>query len=257
MPFSTAAGRAIEYEWMDAGSPGLPVLVFLHEGLGSIRQWRDFPMRVVKATGCSALVYNRYGYGNSEVLAAPRDAYFMHDEARIALPELLKSLAIDAPILIGHSDGASIALIHAGSGHRVRGLVVEAPHTFVEPFNMEKIRSTVRDFETTDLPERLGKHHRDVRKTFYGWSDVWLSEGFRNWDIRGVLPQIRCPVMAIQGVDDAYGTMAQLDAIAAGVGGPCELVTFNKCGHSPHREQPEATLAAMVRFVESVVKAPA
>lgn len=254
MPFITAAGHALEYEWLDAGDPGRPAIVFLHEGLGSIRQWRDFPIRVVKATGCSALVYNRYGYGNSDVLAQPRAADFMHDEARVALPQILKGLGIEAPILVGHSDGASIALIHAGSGHRVRGVVVEAPHTFMEEINTAAIESTIRTFESTDLPERLGKYHRDVKKTFYGWSDVWLSAGFRSWDIRGFLPQIHCPVMAIQGVDDAYGTMAQLDAIAAGVSGPCELVKVDACGHSPHRDQPEATLAAVVRFIESLTK---
>jgi len=254
MPFVSAAGHALEYEWIDAGEPGRPALVFLHEGLGSIRQWRDFPMQVVKATGCSALVYNRYGYGQSDVLAEPRDAMFMHDEARTALPELLKTLRVANPVLIGHSDGASIALIHAGSGHPVRGVVAAAPHTFMEELNTAAIESTIRSFETTDLPERLGKYHRDVRKTFYGWADVWLSPQFRSWDIQAFLPGIRCPVMAIQGVDDPYGTMAQLDAIAAQVGGPCELVKLEHCGHSPHREQPQATLAAVARFVESVTR---
>jgi len=257
MPFVTAAGHAIEYEWIDAGDAARPALVFLHEGLGSIRQWRDFPIRAVKATGCSALVYSRYGYGQSDVLAEPRKATFMQDEARVALPAILESLNIRNPILIGHSDGASIALIHAGSGHAVRGLVVAAPHTYMEEINIAAIRSTVAAFESTDLPARLGKYHRDARKTFYGWSDVWLSADFRRWDIREFLAGIRCPVLAMQGVDDAYGTMAQLDAIAAGVSGPCELVKIEACGHSPHREQPQVMLDAIVRFVESVLRTPA
>lgn len=257
MPFLTAAGHAIEYEWIDAGDADRPVLVFLHEGLGSIRQWREFPIQVVRSTGCRAVVYNRYGYGQSDVLAAPHAATFMHDEARLALPELLRALGIREPILIGHSDGASIALIHAGSGHSVRGLVVEAPHVFMEAINVKAIEELTRTFESGDLPERLGKYHRDARRTFFGWSGAWLSEGFARWNIEEFLPRIRCPVLAIQGADDQYGSMAQLDAIARQVGGACERLKLENCGHSPHRDQPQATLEATVRFVESIVKTQA
>lgn len=254
MPFTTAAGRAIEYEWMDTGDAGKPVLVFLHEGLGSIRQWRDFPLRVVQATGCRVLAYNRYGYGHSDVLAAPHEATFMHDEARIALPELLKSLGVENPILIGHSDGASIALIHAGSGHAVRGVVVEAPHVFVEEHGLKGIVEAKQAFETGSLREGLAKYHRDAAKTFHGWNDVWLSDAFRAWNIEGFLRGIQCPVLAIQGEDDQYGTMAQLDSIHDKVSGPCELLKLPKCGHTPHRDQPEAVLSAVTRFVESVLR---
>jgi pimeloyl-ACP methyl ester carboxylesterase len=253
MPFVTAAGRKLEYQRIDADE-SLPVVVFLHEGLGSISQWRDFPHKVVAATGCPALLYARYGYGRSDVLEEPRKTGFMHDEALVALPQLLDELGVTNPILLGHSDGASIALIHAGSGQKVRGVIVEAPHVFVEEHGRHGIVAAKQAFENTDLPQRLGKHHRDAAKTFHGWNDVWLSEEFRRWNIEASLPGIRCPVMAIQGEDDAYGTFAQLDAIAQQVSGPCELVKLPQCGHTPHKEQPDKTLAAVMRFIQSILE---
>lgn len=250
MPYLTAAGRRIEYDWID-GRPGAPVLVFLHEGLGSLRQWRDFPRRVAQATGCPACVYSRYGYGQSDVLAEPRRSVrFMHEEALDALPELLGGLAIDAPVLVGHSDGASIALIYAGAGHPVRGLVAMAPHLFVEDICLRSIEAAKRQFETTDLAERLGKYHRDPRRTFFLWNDVWLDPDFRAWNIEEYARRVSCPVLAIQGKDDEYGTMAQLDRLARDVGGDFERVELDACGHSPFRDQPEATLAAVVPFVQ-------
>lgn len=253
MPFLTAGGHRLEYEWIDAAAPGRPVLVFLHEGLGSIRQWRDFPLEVVKATGSPALVYARYGYGQSDVLEAPHTMRFMHREALEALPQVLAARSIDAPILIGHSDGASIALIYAGAGHAVRALALEAPHVFVEEHGLAGIREAKRAFETGDLEQRLGKYHRDAAKTFHGWNDAWLAGDFRAWNIEEYLPRITCPVLAIQGEDDQYGTKAQLESIARRVKGPCELVMLPECGHSPHREQPQATLEAVVRFVNRIV----
>ncbi len=258
MPFVTAAGRKLEYEWLDADAPGRPTLVFLHEGLGSIRQWRDFPLRLVKATGCRALVYNRYGYGQSEVLVEPRRSVrFMHEEAIESLPKVLAALEIEAPLLVGHSDGASIALIHAGAGHAVRGLALMAPHVFVEEVCIRSIERARREFEASDLPERLGKYHRDPRRTFYLWNDVWLDPAFLDWNLEDYLPGIRCPVLAIQGRDDEYGTMAQLAAIRRGVAGPCELVELEACGHSPFRDQPERTLEALTRFVNARAMAEA
>src|SRR5437763_8441825 len=191
MPFATAAGRQLAYEWVGEAGAGKPTLVFLHEGLGSIRQWRDFPAEVAAATGCRALVYDRYGYGQSDVLAEPRRAVrFMHDEALQVLPELLAGLSVEAPLLIGHSDGASIALIHAGAGHAVRGVVAMAPHVFIEEICITSISAAAQSFEATDLPERLGRYHRDVKKTFYGWADVWRDPDFGGWDIRDdYLPQ--------------------------------------------------------------------
>ena len=258
MPFATAAGRSVAYEWIGDSSSrlssGKPTLVFLHEGLGSIRQWRDFPAKVAQATGCRALVYDRYGYGQSAVLAeAKRSVRFMHDEALDALPELLQSLAVENPLLIGHSDGASIALIHAGAGHAVRAVVAMAPHVFIEPPCLDSIVAAAQAFETSDFGEKLGRHHRDARKTFYGWADVWLDGGFKSWDIRDdYLPHINCPVLAIQGYDDIYGTMTQLDELAARVKGPCELIKLKNCGHAPFREQPEKTMAAVTAFVAGV-----
>jgi pimeloyl-ACP methyl ester carboxylesterase len=252
MPFVTAAGHALEFEWIE-GKPGRPALVFLHEGLGSLRQWRDFPARIAQATGCAALVYSRYGYGQSDVLAeARRSVRFMHEEALDSLPQLLRELEIEAPVLVGHSDGASIALIHAGAGHAVRGVAVMAPHVFVEDVCLRSIEAAKVQYETTDLAQRLGKYHRDPRKTFYLWNDVWLDPEFRRWNIEEYLPGIRCPVIAIQGEDDEYGTMAQLDAIAKQVRGRCELVKLARCGHSPIRDQPEEAAAALVRFVASI-----
>lgn len=257
MPFAQAAGRSVAYEWVgaDAGSAsGNPILVFLHEGLGSIRQWRDFPAKLAAATGLRALVYDRYGYGQSDVLVeAKRSVRFMHDEALTALPDLLKSLGIENPVLVGHSDGASIALIHAGAGHPVRGIVAMAPHVFIEPVCLSSIRKATETFETTDFAEKLGRYHRDVRKTFYGWADVWLDPHFTSWDIRDdYLPNVRCPVLAVQGHDDEYGTLQQLDDIAAHVKGPCELLKLERCGHTPFRDQPERTLEAATRFVASL-----
>ena len=251
MPFATAAGRSLAYEWVGEGGAGKPTLVFLHEGLGSIRQWRDFPQKVAAATGCRALVYDRYGYGQSDVLEeARRTVRFMHDEALQALPELLAALGVQTPLLIGHSDGASIALIHAGAGHAARGVVAMAPHVFIEPLCLTSIANAAHAFENTDLAEKLGRYHRDARKTFYGWADVWLEPDFKGWDIRDdYLPRIPCPVLAIQGYDDEYGTMAQLDEIAGRVKAPCELLKLHDCGHAPFREQPERTLDAVARFV--------
>ena len=253
MPHLRAADRSLYYESID-GEPGRPALVFLHEGLGSIRQWRDFPAKLCAATGCPGLIYDRYGYGQSDVLAEPRRTVrFMHDEALLSLPDVLRDLDVRDPILVGHSDGASIALIHAGGGHAVRGVVAMAPHVFIEPICLGSIEKAKASFETTDLPERLGRYHRDVRKTFYGWADVWLDPDFETWDIReDYLPAVRCPVLAIQGHDDEYGTMQQLDEIQRRVKGPCELLKLDGCGHSPFRDQAEIVLSRVGAFVNTL-----
>jgi pimeloyl-ACP methyl ester carboxylesterase len=246
-----AAGRSLNYEWIGSGAAGRPVLVFLHEGLGSIRQWRDFPLKVSQATGCRALVYDRYGYGDSDVLAEPkRNVHFMHDEALRALPEMLEGLKIEKPILVGHSDGASIALIHAGAGFKVKAVVAMAPHVFIEPLCLSSIEKIAKVFEQGELAKGLGRYHRDARKTFYGWADVWLDADFPSWDIRDdYLPKIECPVLAIQGEDDEYGTMAQLDDTKRRVK-RCELLKLPECGHSPFKDQPEKVLSAIQSFIE-------
>jgi pimeloyl-ACP methyl ester carboxylesterase len=246
MPQAAAAGHRLEIAWIDGGAP---TLVFLHEGLGSIRQWRDFPAKVARATGCRALLYDRYGYGKSDVLREPRvGVEFMHDGALNELPELLENLNIDNPVLIGHSDGASIALIHAGT-YPVRGVAVLAPHVFIEDICVESISKANAGFETSGLREGLAKYHRDAGKTFHLWADAWLDPAFRQWNIEEYLPRIKCPLLAIQGEKDEYGTMAQLDAIKAQAGGPCELLKLPDCGHSPQKDQPEKVLAAVTAFV--------
>jgi pimeloyl-ACP methyl ester carboxylesterase len=272
--------QRIEIQRSEAGAPTgspAPELVFLHEGLGSSSLWKDFPARVAAATGCPVTVYSRYGHGNSDPLTEPRPVRFMHDEALETLPDLLAQLHIENPILIGHSDGGSIALIfacsnqagsnqagsnqagpsHAGSAIagancRVRGLVLLAPHVFVEDLSIASISQAKLNFQATNLPEKLARHHRDAARTFRGWNDIWLHPDFRAWNIEEYLPSIRCPILAIQGFDDEYGTMAQVQAIAAKSGGPVEILALENCRHSPHRDQPDAVLQAITKFVAHV-----
>ena len=255
MPFVNAGGHRLDYERIDAGGRDRPTLVLLHEGLGSIAMWRDFPNRLAHATASRVVVYSRYGYGNSDPLTAPRTVRYMHDEALRVLPELLDALAIERPILVGHSDGGSIALIHAGWGGRgVTGIVAMAPHVMVEDISIASIAAARDAFETTRLRSRLGRYHADVDGAFLGWNDVWLSAGFREWNIETYLRTITCPVLAVQGEDDEYGTMDQLARIAEGALDVRRLKLAD-CRHSPHRDQPDAVLGAIARFVDRVTGA--
>jgi pimeloyl-ACP methyl ester carboxylesterase len=248
--FVTVQDRKLEVQRIPAKAGGVgPTLVFLHEGLGSVSMWRDFPGRVAQATGCAALVYSRYGNGQSDPLREPRAVDYMHFEALHTLPALLEALGVEQPILVGHSDGGSIALLYAGAHDDVRGAVVMAPHVFVEDLSVKSIAEAKVAFETTDFAQKLARHHADVEKTFRGWNDIWLHPEFRDWNIEEVLPRVHCPVLAIQGFDDQYGTMAQLEAIARQAGGPIELLRLADCRHSPHRDQPEVVLEAVSRFV--------
>src|SRR6185437_3427677 len=248
MPFLTAGGHRLEYERID-GARDRPTLILLHEGLGSIALWRDFPAKLAQATGCPAVVYSRYGYGRSDPLAGPRHVDYMHREALDTLPELPTQRGLDAA-LVGHSDGASIALIHAGSGRwPARALALEAPHVFVEEVSIASIAAARTAYETTDLRQRLARYHADVDSAFRGWNDIWLDAAFRAWNIEEYLPGARCPVLAIQGADDEYGTLQQLDAIGRGVAGPFERLVLPECRHSPHRDQENAVLAAISRFI--------
>ena len=251
MAFVKVTGRRIEYLRI-SGRAGRPTLVFLHEGLGSVSMWKDFPARVAGATGCETIVHSRAGYGQSEPVTEPRPVTYMHDEALIDLPALLDALRVEQPVLVGHSDGGSIALIHAAaSGRRVRALVLLAPHVVVEDLSVTSISKAKVAYETTELRSKLARHHADVDGAFWGWNRIWLDPAFRRWDITRYLPRLHCPVLAIQGLDDEYGTMAQIDRIAADVPGT-QLLRLPQCGHSPHRDQPQATLEAIARFVEAL-----
>lgn len=256
MSFIDVQNRHLEYEFLPGVGADAPTIVFLHEGLGSIEMWRDFPAQVLAATGCRALVYSRYGYGRSEPLAQSRRVDFMHTEALRALPELLDKLDVERPILFGHSDGASIALIHAGGvGRGVTALILLAPHVFVEPITIENIEAAKRAYRTTNLPTRLGRYHANVESAFWGWNDIWLDPAFRSWNIETFLPHIACPVLAIQGEDDEYGTMEQIGRIQRGVP-HAEVLKLSACGHSPHRDQPDAVIRAIQSFLKKHRLAP-
>jgi pimeloyl-ACP methyl ester carboxylesterase len=245
----TVRGRSLEVQRIPGLRPHSPELVFLHEGLGSVSLWKDFPARVALATGCPVTVYSRYGSGTSDVLNEPRRVDYMHDEALKSLPDLLAQLHIELPILVGHSDGASIALVYAGAYNHVCGLVLLAPHVFVEDLSVAGIADAKLRFETTDFPERLARHHRHAASTFWGWNNIWLHAEFRRWNIEEYLPRTTCPILAIQGLDDEYGTMAQVQAIARQSAGPVEILPLARCRHSAHRDQPETVLAAIAGFV--------
>ncbi len=251
-----AAGHRLEYKWIRPAKerPDPQSLVFLHEGLGSTAMWRNFPDTVVQATGCPALVYSRHGYGTSDRLAAPRATDYMHREALRVLPEVLAQLGISQPILIGHSDGASIAMIYAGSGNSVRALVLIAPHVFVEHVTLQSIAGARAAFEKTDLGIRLGRYHDHVDSMFRGWNDIWLDPEFRNWNIEKYLTRIPVPVLLIQGENDQYGTIEQIRAIERQVKAPVETCMLPNCGHSPQIDQPEATLSAIAAFVSRLRK---
>jgi pimeloyl-ACP methyl ester carboxylesterase len=233
-----------------AGRRHAPTLVFLHEGLGSAKMWKSFPARVADATACPALVYTRPGYGRSSPAPLPRGPDYMHVEALTLLPALLDHLGIADPVLIGHSDGASIALLHAGRGTRpVRALIALAPHVFVEEVSLASIAEAGRSYQTTDLRAKLARYHADPDAAFRGWNDIWLDPSFRDWNIEACLPGVRCPLLLIQGRDDEYGSAEQLDAIERQAGGQVTRLELADCRHSPHRDQPEATLAAIVAFI--------
>lgn len=254
MAFIEVQGKRLEYERLSPNQSKIKdsVIVLLHEGLGSISLWRDFPQKLADATGHEVLVYSRYGYGNSEA-AKGFPFRYMHDEGLLSLPELLNSLHIKNPILLGHSDGASITLIAAGgSGIKPKAVIVMAPHVLVEPICFEAIEQASKIYQTSDLKDKLSKHHADVDSAFLGWSNAWLSPEFKNWNIEEYLPNINCPILTIQGYEDEYGTMAQLDkikekSINAKV---VESLRIHNCRHSPHKDHPDQVLTAINHFLE-------
>ena len=226
--------------------------MFLHEGLGSVSLWKDVPARVAERTGCGIFVYSRRGYGASDALGAPREPDYMHREADIVLPALLDDARIERPILFGHSDGASIALLFAAAfPGRARALVLEAPHVFVEDLSVASIAAAKTAFETTDLRSKLARHHADAAGAFRGWNDIWLDERFRAWNIEDRLALVDVPVLVVQGEDDEYGTLAQIRSIEAHVR-DVTTVVLERCAHSPHRDRPDPVLDAVAAFVARV-----
>ena len=256
--FADIGGQRIEYRWLGLQQVDHPVLVFLHEGLGCAGLWRDIPDTIAAASGCSALVFSRRGYGNSDPVDLPRQPAFMHDEALDMLPAVLDHFSIRNAILIGHSDGGSIALIHAGSdvaGGRILGLVTLAAHVFNEDACRRGIEAARTAYEDTDLRERLSRYHgKNVDIAFRGWNDVWLSDGFRDWNIEEFLPDITVPLLAIQGEKDEYGTEAQVKSIVSTVAGPAEAWMVAGCGHSPHLENRDEVAERIVEFITPLLQ---
>ena len=239
----------LEIAWVGDASSRLPTIVFLHEGLGSVAMWKDFPARFCADHGFRGLVFSRYGYG----LSTPRPLDerwtpgFMHAQAHDVLPALFAHLGLVRPWLFGHSDGGSIALLHAAR-FDVAGIVVVAPHILVEDVSITSIMAARDAYATTDLRDRLARYHADPDSAFRGWNDVWLDPAFRAWNIEREIASIRCPVLAVQGEDDEYGTLAQIRGIAA-VLPKTRLLVIPKCGHSPHRDQPELLARESARFI--------
>jgi pimeloyl-ACP methyl ester carboxylesterase len=221
--------------------------VLLHEGLGSVSAWRDFPETLNDTTSRRVIAYSRFGHGKSDLPSAPRTPAFFHEEALDVLPELLRRLGVAEPVLVGHSDGASIALVHAGA-HPVHALVLLAPHVVVEEVTLAAIRATRDSFETGELRERLSRHHDDPDAAFRGWCDVWLDPAFRSWTLEPDAERVECPVLLIQGSDDPYGTLDQLDRIEARVRGRVVRKVVAG-GHMLHREAPQEVVRELVRFL--------
>lgn len=244
---------SIEYRWVGVLQSNEPVIVFLHEGLGSISMWRDFPERFCTQYGFRGLVFSRYGYGRSTPRPLEQDLQpdYLHQQALEALPAFLTALHIERPWLFGHSDGGSIALLYAARfPDRVSGIIVMAPHIFVEDITIEGIRKAREAFLTTDLPSRLARHHVDAESVFWGWNNAWLAPAFRDWNIEEELGKITCPVLAMQGVGDEYGTLAQIFGIERKAP-RARALAIEACGHSPHRDQAEVVGREAALFIRS------
>ncbi|MFC3110693.1 alpha/beta fold hydrolase [Undibacterium arcticum] len=241
----------LEYQWVGARRSEHPVIVFLHEGLGSIALWKDFPASFCRAYGFTGLVFSRYGYGQSTPRIAEEKwpVSFMHEQAHQVLPVFFSHLGIARPWLFGHSDGASIALLYASRfSQQLSGIVVAAPHIFVEDKTIDSIRAAREVYVTQDLRSRLARYHADPDSAFWGWNDVWLDPAFRSWNIENDLTAITCPVLAIQGKDDEYGTLEQIYGIQRKIPAT-QIVVLPQCGHSPHRDQSEALSQEVAHFI--------
>lgn len=249
LPLVAVPGGRVEH--LDVpGDPDRAPLLLLHEGLGSVELWRGFGERLAAATGRRTVAYSRLGHGWSDPPPAPRTPSSMHEEAAVVVPALRDALGLAAPVLVGHSDGASIALLHAARSE-VTGLVVLAPHVLVEESGLVAIRAAREAFGSGDLRARLARRHRDPDAAFRGWNDVWLDPAFRAWDLRPELPAVRCPVLAVQGTADPYGTLVHVEAVRDLTAGPVELLVLDG-GHSPHLEEPERVDAAVVGFLRDL-----
>lgn len=245
-------GHRLEYATWGPATPSRALLL-LHEGLGSVSTWRDFPAALSDTTGWQVAAYSRLGHGGSDPAPLPRPVQFMHDEAEGDLPAVIDALGLQRPIVLGHSDGGSIALIAAASmPERVRALVLEAAHVFVEDLSIASIARIKMAYEGSDLRSRLARHHTHVDVTFRAWNDVWLDPDFRRWNIEALLPRVTCPVLLIQGEEDEYGTMAQVSAIAHQVAGPVRSLVLAECGHAPHRDQRTRVMDAIASFVQDL-----
>jgi len=232
-----------------------PTLVFLHEGLGCIEMWHDFPVLISGGTGCDALIYDRWGHGNSAPLDVKRTLRYVHNEALESLPEVLTHCHVDECILIGHSDGGSIALIFAAEYPKIaRGVITEAAHVFVEDITLKGIRKAIEIYNSTDLKQKLTRYHGDnAEKIFRAWAETWLSPEFKKWNIEDCLPKITCPVLVIQGEDDQYGSEAQVEAITGQVNGPAKSLLIPNCAHIPHKEARSRVAREMIEFIHSLL----
>jgi pimeloyl-ACP methyl ester carboxylesterase len=248
-------GKRVETAWWGPAPDAAPTLVLLHEGLGSVGLWREFPASLQAAIGCGVFAYSRFGYGRSASVALPRPLSYMHDEARGVLGHVLDAAGIGRCVLVGHSDGGSIAAIYAGEVHdpRVVGLALISAHFIVEDVSVRSIAGIAREYETGALRERLVRHHDDVEAAFRGWSGAWLDPAFRVWNITRQVEAIRVPMLLLQGADDAYGTVEQLRVAERHARSPVETVLIPGAKHSPHIEAPEATCAAVAGFARRVL----
>jgi pimeloyl-ACP methyl ester carboxylesterase len=253
--FLDIGAQRLEYRMIGPRPKDAPTLVLLHEGLGCVGLWDDFPEKLAQATGCGVFVYSRAGYGQSSPVTLPRPLTYMHDEAREIVPRLLDAIGFQRGLLIGHSDGASIAAIYAGThqDHRVGGLVLIAPHFFTEDMGIAAIADARKAYETTDLRQKLARWHKDPDNAFKGWNGAWLDPDFRQWDITEPLAYIRVPILIVQGEDDQYGTVAQIEAAERECYCPVEVALLPGIKHSPQREAPEATLKAISEFAGRVL----
>ena len=248
--FVQADGCSLEYACYGPEPQSAPTIVMLHEGLGCVRLWREFPKFVSESTGFGVFAYSRAGYGQSDSVSLPRSVDYMTREAQDVLPDVLNSIGLMRGILLGHSDGATISAIYAGSVSdlRIRGLILIAPHFFAEEAGLLEIARVGRNFGISDMKLKMAKYHRNPEAAFRGWNDVWLHPDFKRWNVSDVIDHLRIPVLAIQGEDDQYGTLAQISEIEDRINSPFEKLILPKCGHSPHINQPEMTLAAITEF---------